>query len=75
MKKTWKSINETFSRNKFSFKLPSTFLHNDFELKDPFEIADAFNTHFANIGMSIASEIEKLLQTMQTIRSIKILQA
>ena len=44
MKKTWKTINETLSRNKFIFELPSTFLHDDSELTDPIEIANAFNT-------------------------------
>ena len=58
MKKTWKTINKTLSRNKFSSELPSSFLHNDLELKDPFEIANVFNTHLANIGKSLASEIE-----------------
>ena len=57
MKKTWKTINETLNRNQFSSELPSSFLHNDLEPKDPLEIANAFNTHFANIGKSLASEI------------------
>ena len=58
MKKTWKTINETLSRNKFISELPSTFLHDDLELTDPIEIANAFNTHFANIGKTLASQIE-----------------
>ena len=49
MKKTWKTINETLSRNKFISELSSTFLRNDLELTDPIEIANAFNTYFANI--------------------------
>ena len=61
MKKTWKTFNESLSRNKFSSELPSSFLHNDLELKDPFEIVNAFNTHFANIGKSLASEIENTI--------------
>ena len=58
MKKTWKTINETLSRNKFISELPSTFLHDDLELTDPIEIANAFNTHFASIGKTLASQIE-----------------
>ena len=58
MKKTWKTINETLSRNKFISELPSTFLHDDLELTDPIEIANAFNTHFANIGKTLASQIK-----------------
>ena len=58
MKKTWKTINETLSRNKFMFELPSTFLHDDLELTDPIEIPNAFNTYFANIGKTLASQIE-----------------
>ena len=55
MKKTWKTINETLSRNKFISELPSTFLHDELELTDPIEIANAFNTHFANIGKTCFS--------------------
>ena len=58
MKKTWKTINETLSGNKFISELPSTFLRNDLELTVPIEIANAFNTHFANIGKPLVSQIE-----------------
>ena len=58
MKKTLKTINETLSRNKFISELPSTFLYYDLELTDPIEIANAFNTHFANIGKTLASQIK-----------------
>ena len=55
------NFNKTLSRNKFSSELPSSFLHNDLELKNLLEIANAFNTHFANIGKSLASEIENTI--------------
>ena len=58
MKKTWKTINETLGRNKFISEITSTFPHDDLELTDPIEIANAFNTHFANIGKTLASQIE-----------------
>ena len=59
MKKTWRTINETLSRDKISSELPSIFYHNDLELTNPTEIANAFNMHFANIGKNLASEIER----------------
>ena len=37
--------------------MPSTFFHNDKELTNPTEIANVFNTHFVNIGKTLASEI------------------
>ena len=59
MKKTWRTINETLSRDKISSELPSIFYHNDLELTNPTEIANAFNMHFANIGKNLAAEIER----------------
>ena len=46
------------SRNKFSTELPSNFLHDDLELTDLIEIANAFNTHFTNIGKTLAFQVE-----------------
>ena len=57
MKKTWKTINETLSKNKQILELPSSFFHNGKELTKPSEIASEFNKHFANIGKTVASEI------------------
>ena len=57
MKKTWKTINETLSKNKQILELPSSFFHNGKELTNPSEIASEFNKHFANIGKTVASEI------------------
>ena len=57
MKKTWKTINETLSKNKEILELPSSFFHNGKELTNPSEIASEFNKHFANIGKTLASEI------------------
>ena len=59
MKKTWRAINETLSKGKITSELPSIFYHNDVELTNPTEIANAFNMHFANIGKNLATEIEK----------------
>ena len=57
MKKTWKTINETLSKNKQILELPSSFFHNGKVLTNPSEIASEFNQHFANIGKTLASEI------------------
>ena len=57
MKKIWKTINETLSKNKQILEIPSSFFHNGKELTNPFEIASASNKHYANIGKTLASEI------------------
>ena len=57
MKKLWRIINETLSKNKISSEMPSTFFPNGKELTNPTEIANAFNTHFVNIGKTLASKI------------------
>ena len=57
IKKTWKTMNETLSKNKQILELPSSFFHNGKELTNPSEIASEFNKHFANIGKTVASEI------------------
>ena len=61
MKKTWRSINETLSRNKKTCDLPPTFFHNGRTLSNTNEIANTFNLYFANIGVNLASEIETQL--------------
>ena len=42
---------------KISSEMPSTFFHNGKELTNPTEIANAFITHFVNIGKTLASYI------------------
>ena len=61
IKKTWRSINETLRRNKKTCDLPSTFFHNDRTLSNTIEIANTFNLYFANIGVTLVSEIETQL--------------
>ena len=58
MKKTWQVINETLSRNSKKIDMPSEFIHETCELADPTEIANAFNSYFANIGKKLSSKIE-----------------
>ena len=59
MKKTWQVISETLSRNKKSHEMPSVFNHEGHELADSVEIANAFNTYFANIGKHLSSQIDQ----------------
>ena len=66
MKKTWRSINETLTRNKQGSELPSIFFHDDKELTNPTEIANAFNVYFANIGKNHVADIESSISTDQS---------
>ena len=50
MKNSRRIINDTLSKNKLSSEMPSTFFHNGKELTNPTKIANAFNTHFVNMG-------------------------
>ena len=59
MKKTWQVISETLSRNKKSHEMPSVFNHEGYELADSVEIANVFNTYFANIGKNLSSQIDQ----------------
>ena len=38
--------------------MPSKFINEECELADPTEIANAFNSYFANIGKILSSKIE-----------------
>ena len=59
MKKAWLVISETLSRNKKSHDMPSVFNHEGHELADSVEIANAFNTYFANIGKKQSYQIDQ----------------
>ena len=39
--------------------MPSVFNHEGHELRDSVEIANAFNTYFANIGKNLSSQIDQ----------------
>ena len=58
MKKTWKIISETLSRNVKKSELPSKFIYEGREIEDPTEIANAFNNNFAHIGINLSSKIK-----------------
>ena len=65
MKKTWQVINETLSRNIKKIDMLSKFIHEGCELADPTEMANAFNSFFANIGKKQSSKLN--MMTLQLI--------
>ena len=56
IKQTWSIIDETL-HSKRKNSLPRVFSHNGRILKEPVEIANAFNRYFINIGPSLANQI------------------
>ena len=70
MKKTWRTINETLTRNKQGSEIPSILFHDDKELTNlkikKNEIANAFNVYFGNIGKNLAADIESSISTDQS---------
>ena len=62
MKKTWQVISETLNRNKKKHEMPSLFTHEGRDLADSTEIANAFNTYFANIGKNLSSQIDQNIE-------------
>ena len=61
MKNTRQVTSETLSRNKKSHDMPSVFNHKGHELADSVEIANAFNTYFANIGKAYCLKLIKMM--------------
>ena len=59
IKRTWQVISETLNRNKRKHDMPSLFTHEGRDLVDSTEIANAFNTYFANIGKNLSSQIDQ----------------
>ena len=59
MKRTWQVISETLNRNKRKHDMPSLFTHEGRDLVNSTEIANAFNTYFANIGKNLSSQIDQ----------------
>ena len=59
MKRTRQVISETLNRNKRKHDMPSLFTHEGRDLVDSTEIANAFNTYFANIGKNLSSQIDQ----------------
>ena len=59
MKKTWHVISEMLNRNKKKHEMPSLFTHEGRDLAGSTEIANAFNTYFANIRKNLFSQIDQ----------------
>ena len=76
MKKTLRAINETFSKEKLSSKIPSIFYHNAVDqLTNPTEIVNTFNLRFANIGENLAIKIKRNIIIDGDFKSTLLLQA
>ena len=58
-KKTWKLINQLTSRNVSNGTNINKIEFNSEEINDTCEIAEAFNTHFTEIGETLANKIPK----------------
>ena len=58
IKQTWSIIDETLHRKRNN-SLPRVFSHNGRILKEPVEIANAFNRYFIDIGPSMANQIHR----------------
>ena len=56
LKNIWREINSILGKNKRA-DLPCEFTNGEETLRDPPEIANSFNTHFSNIGASLANNI------------------
>ena len=56
-KKTWNLINQLSSRNVSKRSAVNRVDFNDAEVTDTHEIAEAFNTHFTEIGENLAKSI------------------
>ena len=58
MKNTWKGIKNLISLKNVSHSSPSSIYYNNKIVTSPFEIANAFNNYFSNIGLDIQSSIK-----------------
>lgn len=58
MKDTWGNINKVLGKKKGKIELPQSFQFNNQTLNDPQEIANKFNTFFANVGLNLANKID-----------------
>ena len=59
MKKTWTTINEILSKSNNKKEFPSYFTMKDKKISDKQDIANQFNTFFANIGPDLSKKIPR----------------
>ena len=57
LKKSWETINQILNRDKKSSQCPTQILVNSEKITDKQKIAEKFNTYFATIGETLASNI------------------
>ena len=70
MKKTWKTINETLSKNKQILELPSSFFHNGKELTNPSELQANLINILQTLGKRWLQKLQVIQQTIQIIHNI-----
>ena len=58
IKSNWKIINELLHKNKKHQEIKNSFISNNKELTNKQDIANNFNSFFANIGTELASKIQ-----------------
>lgn len=56
---TWKILNDIIKNGRKEHVLPSYFVDNDQEITNTCEIANAFNSFFANVGPSLAKKNQR----------------
>ena len=59
MKQTWRTITETLNKQVNNREIPTKIIHNDETFTDNEEMADRFNSYFANIGVQLSSSFEE----------------
>ena len=59
MKQTWRTITETLNKQVNNREIPTKIIHSDETLTNNEDIADCFNSYFANIGVQLSSFFEE----------------
>ena len=59
IKQTWNTISETLNRHRKSRDNPEKIIYNDKTLTNEQDIADSFNSFFANVGTQLSSSFEQ----------------
>ena len=57
MKQTWNNINDILNKSKNKCDFPEKFYFENKEISDHHEIANRFNTHYVNMGSTLANQI------------------
>ena len=57
LRSTWKLLNQVINRKSKTKILPTTFIHNGNEIRDPLAIANKFCEFFTNVGPSYAKKL------------------